>query len=280
MSSGPVLFHLSSQLRNPNRFCAYLETLIIWHLSHLVTLIDLDSVEFYSPSTKANLTSERPSITSTCDLLPAEDSLDLLCVTGGQGGRCWGTKLVLHPARNLCPLSEEESQEAGSSRDGDMALDTDHPVLQRRLYFREAAEKVRSAQHSADFCGRFEIGYDPSISHPLIPKLIAYADLDTPSSTRRHCIPSPTFLLHHVIPSHFDTTHEIAKRSHPAPLLTRPPPPAASRVDSKSTTGRQQDPLPEYRNMRELRGALQDCISEVIDLRSQLVNELQMSTPT
>ena len=67
-----------------------------------------------------------------------------------------------------------------------------------------------------------------------------------------------------------DTTHEIAERSYPAPLLTPSPSPAASRVESKSTIGRQQDPLPEHRKMKELRGALQDYIFEVIDLQSRL----------
>ena len=35
-----------------------------------------------------------------------------------------------------------------------------------------------------------------------------------------------------------DATHEIAESSHPAPLLTPPPSPTASRVDSRSTIGR------------------------------------------
>ena len=65
--------------------------------------------------------------------------------------------------------------------------------------------------------------------------------------------------------SELDATYDIAKPSHPAPLLTPLPSPIASRVDSR------KDSSLGDRKTKELHGALQDCISEITDLRSRLV---------
>lgn len=67
--------------------------------------------------------------------------------------------------------------------------------------------------------------------------------------------------------SELDATYDIAEPSHPAPLLTPPPSPIASRVDSRS---KQQDSSLGDRKTKELHEALQDCISEITDLRSRL----------